>query len=69
MDAATIKRVLENPDQELVPFALVKRIANASTPSEYRGMKALSSPRPPMLLAPMCSAAASVGSANTGCAR
>ena len=29
MDAAIMKRVLEDPDQELVPFALVKRIANA----------------------------------------
>ena len=29
MDAAIMKRVLEDPDQELVPFALVKRIAIA----------------------------------------
>ena len=32
MDAAIMKRVLEDPDQELVPFALVKRIAGRRTP-------------------------------------
>ena len=42
MDAAIMKRVLEDPDQELVPFALVKRIADGEHPirvwREYRGM-------------------------------
>ena len=44
MDAAIIQRVLEDPDQELVPFDLVKRIADGEHPvrvwREYRGMKA-----------------------------
>ena len=44
MDAAIMKRVLEDPDQELVPFTLVKRIANGEHPvrvwREYRGMRA-----------------------------
>ena len=44
MDAAIMKRVLEDPDQELVPFALVKRIADGEHPirvwREYRDMKA-----------------------------
>ncbi len=44
MDAAIIRRVLENPDQELVPFELVKRIASGEHPvrvwRDYRGMKA-----------------------------
>ena len=43
MDAAIIRRVLENPDQELVPFELVKRIAGGEHPvrvwRDYRGMK------------------------------
>ena len=44
MDAAIMKRVLEDPDQELVPFALVKRIADGEHPVRvwrgYRGLKA-----------------------------
>ncbi|MDD9989931.1 MAG: helix-turn-helix transcriptional regulator [Spirochaetaceae bacterium] len=44
IDAATMKRVLEDPDQELVPFTLVKRIADGEHPvrvwREYRGMRA-----------------------------
>lgn len=44
MNAAIIKRVLEDPDQELVPFELVKRIADGEHPvrvwREYRGMRA-----------------------------
>ena len=44
MDAAIMKRVLEDPDQELVPFTLVKRIADGKHPvrvwREYRGMRA-----------------------------
>ena len=44
MDAAIMKRVLEDPEQELVPFTLVKRIADGEHPirvwREYRGMKA-----------------------------
>ena len=44
VDAAIIKRVLEDPDQELVPFELVKRIADGEHPvrvwREYRGMRA-----------------------------
>ena len=44
MDAAIIQRVLEDPDQELVPFELVKRIAGGEHPvrvwRDYRGMKA-----------------------------
>ena len=44
MDVAIMKRVLEDPDQELVPFTLVKRIANGEHPvrvwREYRGMRA-----------------------------
>ena len=45
MDAAIMKRVLEDPDQELVPFALVKRIANGEHAvrvwREYRGMRSV----------------------------
>ena len=44
IDAAIMKRVLEDPDQELVPFTLVKRIADGEHPvrvwREYRGMRA-----------------------------
>ena len=44
MDAAIMKRVLDDPEQELVPFTLVKRIADGEHPirvwREYRGMKA-----------------------------
>ena len=44
MDAAIMKRVLEDPDQEFVPFTLVKRIANGEHPvrvwREYRGRRA-----------------------------
>ena len=44
MDVAIVRRVLEDPDQELVPFTLVKRIANGEHPvrvwREYRGMRA-----------------------------
>ena len=44
MDAAIMKRVLEDPDQELVPFTLVKRIANGEHPvrvwREHRGRRA-----------------------------
>ena len=44
MDAAIMKRVLEDPDQELVPFTLVKRIADGEHPvrvwREYRGLRA-----------------------------
>ena len=43
-DAAIMQRVLKDPDQELVPFELVKRIANGEHPvrvwRDYRGMKA-----------------------------
>ena len=43
MDAAIMKRVLEDPDQELVPFTLVKRIADGEHPvrvwREYRGFQ------------------------------
>ena len=43
-DSAIIERVLEDPDQELVPFELVKRIAGGEHPvrvwREHRGMKA-----------------------------
>ena len=43
-DAALMRRVLEDPDQELVPFALVKRIAHGDHPvrvwRDYRGKKA-----------------------------
>ena len=39
-----MKRVLDDSDQELVPFALVKRMADGEHPirvwREYRGMKA-----------------------------
>ena len=44
MDAAIIQRVLDDPDQELVPFELAKRIADGEHPvrvwRENRGMKA-----------------------------
>lgn len=44
MDAAIIRRALEDPDQELAPFELVKRIADGEHPvrvwREYRGLKA-----------------------------
>lgn len=44
MDAAVLQQALEDRDQELVPFELVKRIASGEHPvrvwSEYRGMKA-----------------------------
>ena len=44
IDAAIMKRVLEDPDQELVPFTLVKRIADGEHPvrvwREFRGMRA-----------------------------
>ena len=44
LDAAIIRRVLEDPDQELVPFELVKRIASGEHPvrvwRNYRAMKA-----------------------------
>ena len=44
MDAAIIQRVLKDPDQELVPFELVKRIAGGEHPvrvwRDYRSMKA-----------------------------
>lgn len=44
MDAAIIQRVLDDPDQELVPFELAKRIADGEHPirvwREYRGMRA-----------------------------
>ncbi len=44
MDSATIQRVLDDPDQELVPFELVKRIASREHPvrvwRDYRDMKA-----------------------------
>ena len=39
-----MKRILEDPDEELVPFALVKRIADGEHPvrvwREYRCMRA-----------------------------
>ena len=44
MDAAIMQRVLKDPDQELVPFELAKRIADGEHPVRvwrgYRGMKA-----------------------------
>ena len=44
MDAGIIQRVLEDPDQELVPFELVKRIVGGKHPvrawRDYRGLKA-----------------------------
>ncbi|MDE0166183.1 MAG: helix-turn-helix transcriptional regulator [Bryobacterales bacterium] len=44
MDAAIIQRVLEDPDQELLPFELVKRIAGGEHPvrvwRDYRGTRA-----------------------------
>ncbi len=44
MDAAIMQRVLKDPDQELVPFELAKRIADGEHPvrvwRDYRGMKA-----------------------------
>lgn len=44
MDAAIIQRVLEDPDQELLPFELVKRIADGEHPvrvwRDYRGTRA-----------------------------
>lgn len=44
MDAAILQRFLEGPDQEVIPFELVRRIVNGDHPvrvwREYRGMKA-----------------------------
>lgn len=44
IDAAILRRFLEEPDQEVVPFELVRRIVNGDNPvrvwREYRGMKA-----------------------------
>ena len=44
VDAALMQRALEDPDQELVPFELVKRIARGEHPvrvwRDYRGKKA-----------------------------
>lgn len=44
MDSALIQRALEDTDQELVPFDLVKRIASGENPVRvwrtYRGRKA-----------------------------
>ena len=44
MDATIIRSVLEDPDQELVPFELVERIADGEHPvrvwRNYRGLKA-----------------------------
>lgn len=44
MDAAVIQQALEDRDQELVPFELVKRISSGEHPvrvwREYRGMEA-----------------------------
>ena len=44
MDASIIQRFLEDSDQELVPFELVRRIADGEHPvrvwRNYRGMKA-----------------------------
>ena len=44
MDAVIIQRVLEDPDQELLPFELVKRIAGGEHPvrvwRDYRGTRA-----------------------------
>ena len=44
MDAAIIQHVLEDPNQELVPFELVKRIAGGEHPVRvwrvHRGIKA-----------------------------
>ena len=44
MDAAVIQQALEDCDQELAPFELVKRIASGEHPvrvwREYRGVKA-----------------------------
>ena len=44
MDSAIMKRVLKDPDEELVPFTLVKRIADGEHPvrvwREYRDMRA-----------------------------
>ena len=42
VDIAIARRVLEDPDQELVPFELVKRMANGERVwREYRGMPAI----------------------------
>ena len=44
MDAAILQRFLEEPDQEVIPFELVRRIVSGDHPvrvwREYRGMKA-----------------------------
>ena len=44
MDATIVRSVLEDPDQELVPFELVERIADGEHPvrvwRNYRGLKA-----------------------------
>ncbi len=44
LDAAIIRHILEDPDQELVPLSLAKRMADGEHPvrvwREYRGMKA-----------------------------
>ena len=44
MDAAIIQRALDDPDQELVPFDLVQRMAGGEHPVRvwrgYRGLKA-----------------------------
>ncbi len=44
VDAALMQRALEDPDQELVPFELVKHIAHGDHPvrvwRDYRGKKA-----------------------------
>lgn len=44
MDAAVIQQALEDRDQELVPFELLKRVASGEHPvrvwREYRGMNA-----------------------------
>ncbi len=44
MDAAILQRFLEEPDQDVIPFELVRRIVNGDHPvrvwREYRGMKA-----------------------------
>ena len=44
MDAAIVQRALEDPDQELVPLELVKRIADGEHPvrvwRDFRGIKA-----------------------------
>lgn len=44
VDSAIIQRILEDPDQELVPFELSKRLADGEHPvrvwREHRGLKA-----------------------------